>query len=68
MKKTNLYKLLLLHVDSDDEVVLGLSLDIIQSLVANIHENGWQVGHHEDTEGIFSFKLPEIPLLFKQVH
>ena len=44
-----------LHVDSDDQVILGLSLDIIQSLVADIHENGWKVGHHEDTRGNHSY-------------
>ena len=55
------------HVDCDDEVVLALSLDIIESLIANIHENGWQVGHHEDTKGNYSFKFHN-KICSKQAH
>ena len=40
-------------VDGVDQVVLGVSGDVVGGLVDNVHQDGGQVGHHEDT-----FDLP----------
>ena len=60
-----------LHVDCDHEAVLLLPGNVGGGLVDHVHQNGGQIGHHEDTEkfstygkvlskinynGIFQFK------------
>ena len=37
-------------VDSVDQAVLVLSGDVVGGLVDDVHQDGWQVGHHKDTE------------------
>ena len=37
-------------VDGLDQVVLCVSADVVGGLVDHVHEDGWEVGHHEDTE------------------
>ena len=37
-------------VDGVDQAVLVLSGDVVGGLVDDVHQDGWQVGHHKDTE------------------
>ena len=37
-------------IDSVDQAVLVLSGDVVGGLVDDVHQDGWQVGHHKDTE------------------
>ena len=37
-------------VDGVDQVVLGVSADVVGGLVDHVHQDSGQVGHHEDTE------------------
>ena len=37
-------------VDGVDQAVLVLSCDVVGGLVDDVHQDGGQVGHHEDTE------------------
>ena len=37
-------------VDGVDQVVLGVSADVVGGLVDHVHQDGGQVGHHKDTE------------------
>ena len=38
------------HVDGVDQVVLGVPGDVVGGLVDHVHQDGGQVGHHEDAE------------------
>ena len=41
-------------VDCDDQVIRGVSPDVVGGLVDDVHQDGGEVGHHEDAYGVFS--------------
>ena len=36
------------HVHRDDQVILGVPGDVVGGLVDDVHQDGAQVGHHEN--------------------
>ena len=41
-------------VHGDNQVVLAVSSDIVGQLVDDVHQDGGEVGHHEDAENFIS--------------
>ena len=41
-------------VHCDNQVILGVSRQVVGGLVDDVHQDGWEVGHHEDAEELLS--------------
>ena len=39
-------------VDCDDQVILGVSSDVVGGLVDDVHQNGGQIGHHKNADRV----------------